>query len=372
MDWSPPINIWERFSFTQEDTGSGAVAALRFLSTQKGEAFTASRSFTIRSNFLAIADHIAAISGGRLTGVYANSILVEGVIDGRPFLACVDMDRSSMSLDDDDAPWGADGTPERPIKIFQDRIASYNVEVVGHRETISAIFAHLDKIFGREHIAQIHWWYRSDNGIQHKRIYLPPVKTELHPEFYPDMDMHPSKFITDYLNAPESILMLAGAPGTGKTTLLRHMIVENRLTAYVCFDEALMGSDKIFQDFLMGAAADIMVIEDADAILTSREHDGNKLMSRFLNISDGLIKLPNKKLVFTTNLTDFQKVDAALLRPGRCYALMLTRALDLKEAQEASKVGGFPTPTERKQYTLADLFNQGKTKAGVRRIGYTG
>jgi ATP-dependent 26S proteasome regulatory subunit len=42
-------------------------------------------------------------------------------------------------------------------------------------------------------------------------------------------------------------------------------------------------------------------------------------MSRFLNISDGLIKLPNKKLVFTTNVTNFENIDSALLRPGRCF-----------------------------------------------------
>jgi len=112
-----------------------------------------------------------------------------------------------------------------------------------------------------------------------------------------------------------------------------------------------------------------MIIEDADTILSSREDDGNKLMSRFLNVSDGLIKLPNKKLVFTTNISDFTKVDPALLRPGRCFGVLHTRLLNLNEAQAAARVANLPIPTEKKEYSLAELFNQGQG-GQVRRIGF--
>jgi ATP-dependent 26S proteasome regulatory subunit len=92
-------------------------------------------------------------------------------------------------------------------------------------------------------------------------------------------------------------------------------------------------------------------------------------MSRFLNVADGLIKLPNKKLVFTTNLTDFARVDSALLRPGRCFGVMKTRELNLVEAQAAAKAAKLPIPIEKREYTIAELFNQGQGSK-VRKIGF--
>jgi len=141
------------------------------------------------------------------------------------------------------------------------------------------------------------------------------------------------------------------------------------MCAHVIYDEALMQNDSVFQSFLFDDASEVMIIEDADTILSAREQDGNKLMSRFLNVSDGLIKLPNKKLVFTTNINDFGKVDHALLRPGRCFGVMHTRALNLAEAQTAAKAAGLPIPVEKREYTIAELFNQGK-KSQVRTFGF--
>jgi ATP-dependent 26S proteasome regulatory subunit len=114
---------------------------------------------------------------------------------------------------------------------------------------------------------------------------------------------------------------------------------------------------------------DIMIIEDADTILMSREDNGNKLMSRFLNVADGLIKLPNKKLIFTTNISDFTKVDPALLRPGRCFGVMHTRLMNLVEAQAAAKAANMPIPMEKREYSLAEIFHQGRTQT-VRSIGF--
>ena len=364
---SPKPNLWDRLSATQEDTSTFAVAALRFCAAHEGERLTTSKNLLVCSNILHIADEVAKACKGDLVTPYSYEIFVEGSIEGQPILARVSRDRNSSNnpgaYDDDDED-------DDTSYLFRDRVARFAIDVTGHRAAIEAIFRHLDSVFSSEHFANVRWWYVGEHGVTHKNIYLPPVKTKLHPEFYPDIEGGPSRFIQDYLAADESILLMAGPPGTGKTTFLRHMIVENKLSAHVCYDETLMKNDKVFQTFLMESDSDMMVIEDADTILISRERDGNKMMARFLNVSDGLIKLPNKKLVFTTNLTDFSKVDSALLRPGRCFAVLHTRALDLKESQEASSVGGFPTPAERKQYTLAELFNQGKTRAGVRRIGF--
>jgi len=235
--------------------------------------------------------------------------------------------------------------------------------------TAGALKAAIGKMFVNEKLAKIRWWYQAGDGrTQSHDFYLQRQGTKLHAEFYPDIG-DPYKFMDEYLSSPAAVLLLAGPPGTGKTTLLRHMISERNLLAHVIYDEKLMERDTLFQNFLFDKESDIMIIEDADTILLAREHDGNKLMARFLSVSDGLIKLPNKKLVFTTNISDFSKVDQALLRPGRCHAMVHTRPLNLPEAQAAAKVADLPVPSQKGEYTLAELFNSGY-RPKTRQIGF--
>lgn len=258
----------------------------------------------------------------------------------------------------------------RRNNVRDDHVTEIDVEIFAKPDLLVKLVEQVKKLFVKESLAEVKWWFFGAHGTETTQIYLPPSTTTLHPEFYPDLG-DPAKYLADFMAAPESVLLLAGPPGTGKTTLLRHLITDHKLTAHVIYDEKIMEKDSVFQNFLFSDDT-LMVIEDADTILNSRESENNKLMSRFLNVSDGLIKLPNKKLVFTTNIVDFSKVDQALIRPGRCFGVMHTRALNLAEAQAAAKVAGLPIPIEKRDYTIAEIFNQGKKAAAIRRMGFTG
>lgn len=228
----------------------------------------------------------------------------------------------------------------------------------------------IDRLYTKEKLAKVKWWFDGRHGGETKDIFLPVPKTKLLPEFYPTIG-DPHAFMKDFLNSDAGVLLMAGAPGTGKTTLLRHMIIEHKLAAHIIYDEKIMEKDSVFQSFLFDSDGDIMVIEDADTILTARDRgDGNKMMSRFLSVSDGLIKLPNKKLVFTTNVDDFNRVDDALLRPGRCYGIVETRALSLHEAQKAATAAGLPVPIQNKTYTLGELFNPQQGASPQQKAGF--
>jgi ATP-dependent 26S proteasome regulatory subunit len=135
------------------------------------------------------------------------------------------------------------------------------------------------------------------------------------------------------------------------------MIYDNKLTAVLTFDEQILQMDDFFINFLMNDEQDILVIEDADLLITSREDHGNKLMSRILNISDGLIKHSSKKIVFSANLTKYDSIDQALMRPGRCHDVLDFRKLTADEAKNLAAVAGISHKLqEREEYTLAEIF----------------
>lgn len=357
-------SLWQRPHATSDcDITVQSQARLIFIERYgSDETLTIKKEYTLNLTVFEVLDAVYGKMKERHTvSPYERDVIVTGLVDGKPVFLEIYINDSQNSP-----------VPRRGGKVRLKGVTEYSFTVTADRDQVTALFEHLDEVFSTQHFSVLKWWYQSGHGPETRSLNLPPLKTKLLPEFYPDLS-DPSQFIRDYLEADESVLMLAGPPGTGKTTLLRHLICDNKLSAHVIYDEKLMQSDNVFQNFLFDATADILIVEDADTILSSREDDGNKLMSRFLNVSDGLIKLPNKKVVFTTNINDFSRVDPALLRPGRCYGVVHTRALNLPEAQAAARVANLPVPVSKGEYTLAELFNQGRGgMSTIRRIGFTG
>lgn len=155
-------------------------------------------------------------------------------------------------------------------------------------------------------------------------------------EAYPALGEPVTRFIERYLAAPESILILQGPPGTGKTRLVRAILAaisrRKGASAKVLYtaDRRALESDRIFLQFITGEH-DAFVIEDADHILTSRS-SGNEDVHRFLAVADGVVRAQGRKILFTTNLPNVHDIDDALLRPGRCFGNVRTRALSRPEA----------------------------------------
>lgn len=350
--------LWEKEYVI--DAYSEDAAISKFVQHAPGEAITAQYSVTLRTSIYDLVLGIKEILESKgFGGAHLRTDTPRFIAVEHPeiFIAVRRANRGGYDQYDG-------GTIKSDIEVF-------TVEVVSTHANISIILDGIKAKYSQQKYAQIKWWYHDSNeGIAHTTTYIEKPPSIIRPEFYPGVK-DPEDYIRRYLASDAAILLAAGPPGTGKTTLLRHMIYEHNLVASVVYDEHLMEKDQIFQNFLFGKEEDILIIEDADVILTSREADKNKLMSRFLNISDGLIKLPNKKIVFTTNIGDFNKVDQALMRPGRCFDVLHTRALNLDEARAAARAAGLPLPFEGDEYTLAELFN-GRQRAETRKIGFRG
>jgi hypothetical protein len=191
-------------------------------------------------------------------------------------------------------------------------------------------------------------------------------------EAYPMLGQPVSAFIGRYLAAPETVLILQGPPGTGKTRLVRAILAAmshrkgDAAKVLYTADKRTLENDEIFVEFITGAH-DAFVIEDADHILKARS-DGNHDLHRFLAVADGVVRAQGRKILFTTNLPNVGDIDEALLRPGRCFAAVRTRALERAEAdsllarlskENVSLDGRTFTdllPSESRSITLAALY----------------
>jgi energy-coupling factor transporter ATP-binding protein EcfA2 len=220
----------------------------------------------------------------------------------------------------------------------------------------------------RDETFVIDWHFIAGGGGLSNASFEEIAHEELHDEAYPVLGEPVRDFVNRYLAANETVLVILGPPGAGKTRLVRAILGElsrrkgeGAQVMYTC-DKRALENDEIFVNFITGDH-DAFVIEDADHILTPRA-SGNQDLHRFLAIADGVIRAQGRKIIFTTNLPNVGALDDALLRPGRCFAAIHTRSLTPPEAMSliARICGG---DTEREQLAISTALPPGTKSCSV-------
>ena len=240
-------------------------------------------------------------------------------------------------------------------------VADRNISICGYgtMDIITKVYRYIDKNIIKNTVPEVIWEYLQGTDRKSKNIHIAKPKPIFN-EFYPWLS-DVNDYYEQYKNSESSILVLLGEPGTAKSSFIRNFIWKHGMNSMFTYDMNLLKSDSMFVDFITGDK-DLLIVEDADIFLTDREHAGNEVMAKFLNISDGLASgNKKKKIIFTANIVEISKIDKALLRPGRCFDCQVFRRLTSSEARLAAKVAGLSkTNFDKLDYSLAELFSEAK------------
>ncbi|HVZ64140.1 MAG TPA: AAA family ATPase [Opitutaceae bacterium] len=160
------------------------------------------------------------------------------------------------------------------------------------------------------------------------------------------------------------LTVLTGAPGTGKTTLLRSLAQWLAATHIFYFMPAARFTSVESGEIVTFWAGEnrnsrlrkILILEDAESVLLRRGNDNREKVATLLNLTDGMLGDALGLHVVCTLNSDLGDLDPALLRPGRLVAHRDFDLLDNEEARRLAQALNLPAPVGDR-VSLAEVFN---------------
>ena len=217
--------------------------------------------------------------------------------------------------------------------------------------------------FGTYHLLRVSRGDLSTFAVTMKAEFgLPEAKLSLNygSEF---MEWHRG-FLAALSERPHGLTILDGTPGCGKTSYLRHLMVELRETHRFYFvPPSTVGivSNPDFIDFWNGEKREadgkklVMVLEDAESAVAPRAIDNRSEVSAILNVTDGLLADFLQLHIIATINCGTADIDQALLRPGRLTAQRTFGRLSHADGHRLAESLGKELPL-RGDYSLAEIF----------------
>lgn len=179
---------------------------------------------------------------------------------------------------------------------------------------------------------------------------------------------------TEYSISPKRGVLLAGPPGTGKTTVGRALAHRLRSKFFLIDGTFISGSREFYQriqqvfEAAKHNAPAIIFIDDSDVIFENKEDFG--LYRYLLTMLDGLESESNKRVCIMMTTMDVASVPVALVRSGRIELWLETRLPNTEARLQILNDHVHRLPAELRSFDapkLADM-TEGLTGADLKRL----
>lgn len=196
-------------------------------------------------------------------------------------------------------------------------------------------------------------------GLHTERVEILPPDINLDLHYNDDFPAVHDRLVK-LLAQPKSkgLILLHGEPGTGKTTYIKYLssLIRKDMLILPPYMTNYLTSPEIIP-FLLDNKDSVLIIEDAERILQSREAGGDtNSVSNILNLTDGLLADCMHIQIIATFNASKHLLDKALLRKGRLMVDYAFGKLAPAKANELLTHLGMDYRTSEAM-TLADIFN---------------
>lgn len=199
----------------------------------------------------------------------------------------------------------------------------------------------------------------SSEGIKTKAVKIKKPKLELKTNYNDDViEMHKAVVKKLRTKNASGLFLFYGPPGTGKSTYIKFLI--HHLNKNVIFMSPRIACNldaPELMNFLLYHKNSVIVIEDAEELIATRDADRNSTISTLLNLTDGLLGECLHIQIIATFNTQLKNIDNALLRKGRLQGMYEFKDLTVTKAQELSDSLGYKNKITQPM-SLANIYNQ--------------
>lgn len=215
-------------------------------------------------------------------------------------------------------------------------------------------------VFSNERSTRYYYMAHSKDGYDTIELNIKEPELDINMNYNDDL---PYDEIVDSINSDTSgLIILRGEPGTGKSTLIRHLITTLD-TDFVYLDHSCFDSmtDSSFIQTLADYEHSVLILEDCEDMVKDRlSNSGSNKLAALLNLSSGLLGDSFQFHIIISFNAPIKNVDKALLRKGRLMVDYEFKKLSAKKtAALGSKLEKNIKPGE--SLTLADIYNYGQT-----------
>lgn len=193
---------------------------------------------------------------------------------------------------------------------------------------------------------------------QRFNIRLPEEDIDLELNYGKEIIPKCETLISNLESNKSGLALFSGPPGTGKSTFIKYLSTKtSRKIIYLPSSAADELTDPGFLTFMLDYKNCILLLEDAEKVLRSREINDNSAISNILNISDGLLGDCLNIFIIATFNTSKDEIDSALLRKGR---LIVDHEFGVLPPENCNKIFekiGSPRRTEE-SLSLSAIYNE--------------